>query len=155
VNQRERTELERELAQDFADMPVAVESRMDELVEKYLLWKAGKLTDRVVRGEKDILKLIHLHSRVALLEQVITRPKQFNLKEMKELFRSTLIVEANDASENRKAEMDATLIALADTGSRDRVLGLLTERAKDNLRLRIDAARTVDPDGEVIVVPNE
>ena len=119
----ERLGLEKELQQDFDNLDAAVTNRLDDLVERYLHHRVKLLTGANTRTEADILALIHLHSRVALLEAVIDRPKSFNLKEMKELFRSTLIVEANDAAEKGK------------------LLAGLTEVARDRLRMQIDESR--------------
>lgn len=139
----ERDDLETQLRQDYGALEAAAISRLDEAVEAYLHHKAKLLTGVHTRTEADILALIHLHSRVALLEAVIDRPKSFNLKEMKELFRSTLIVEANDAAERDKGN---PIKAIANLGLGDdekgKLLAGLTEVARDRLILQIEEARS-------------
>ena len=138
----DRLGLERELQQDFDNLDAAATHRLDEKVEQYLHHRVKLMTGKDTRTEADILALIHLHSRVALLEAVIDRPKSFNLKEMKELFRSSLIVEQNDAAERTKND---PVRAIANLGLGDdekgKLLAGLTEVARDRLRLQIEQAR--------------
>jgi len=130
-----REMLEKELKRDYAALDEAATSRLDQLVEEYLHHRVKLLTGVHTRSEADILRLLHLHSRVALLEAVIDRPKSFNLKEMKELFRSTLIVEQNDAVERHKSD-PARAIAQLDISDAEKakIFGGLTEVALERMR---------------------
>lgn len=130
-----RETLERELGRDFRALDEAATARLDDLVEQYLHHRVKLLTGAHTRGEADILRLLHLHSRVALLEAVIDRPKSFNLKEMKELFRSTLIVEQNDAVERGK-DSPARAIAQLEISDAEKakLFAGLTEVAMERLR---------------------
>lgn len=139
MNAENQRRLERELSEDYKDIEPAKESRLDLLVREYLLHKATLLADTKIRNEQEVLSLIHLHSRVALLHAVIERPKQFNLKEMKELFRGTLIVEANDAAEaGKRGDPGKTIAELPITDeAKELLFGALTDAAKDRFRAQI------------------
>lgn len=139
MNAENQRKLERELSEDYKDIEPAKESRLDLLVREYLLHKATLLADAKIRNEQEVLSLIHLHSRVALLQAVIERPKQFNLKEMKELFRGTLIVEANDAAEaGKRGDPSKTIAELPITDeAKELLFGALTDAAKDRFRAQI------------------
>lgn len=139
MNADSQRRLERELSEDYKDIEPAKESRLDLLVREYLLHKATLLADAKIRNEQEVLSLIHLHSRVALLQAVIERPKQFNLKEMKELFRGTLIVEANDAAEaGKRGDPSKTIAELPITDeAKELLFGALTDAAKDRFRAQI------------------
>jgi hypothetical protein len=142
VRIEQRRNLERALREDFENLGPAEENRLDELITQYLHHRAKQLTGATTKTERDILDLIHLHTRVALLEQVIDKPKQFNLKDMKELFRSTLIVEQNDAAERSKGDPLRAIAALnVSDEERAKLMAGLTEVARDRLRLQIEQAR--------------
>lgn len=129
----ELRKLERELNQDWEE-PGRFE-RLDALVQDYLMHRVGDLAGQRVKGEADLLKLIHSYSRVELIRALIQNPKSFNLKELKELFRSTLIVEQNDAAEKaRSSELLRTINQALSPAERDKLEAGLTEVAKQRMR---------------------
>ena len=136
VEADELRRLERELGRDWEE-PGRTE-RLDGMVQEYLMHRAGDLAGARVKGEADLLKLIHTYSRVELIRQLIQNPKGFNMKDMKELFRSTLIVEQNDAAERARSDelLKAITMTLSPSDQKALTAGL-TGVAKDRVRDKI------------------
>jgi hypothetical protein len=134
VKGEEMKKLERELQADLRDAPEAVLNRVRDQVKEFLHEEASRIAGKRVRSEADIMELIHLHSRVALLRRVIEAPHQFNTKDLKELFRDTAPV----ADLEKKVDPLALVSSLDISGEeKAKVIKALADTARANIRAEL------------------
>ena len=94
---RDLLKLERALTADICNPDPAVLERVNDLIQEHLLWVVGELAQQRVRDVDAVNRLLHLYARTNLLKAMIREPEKFNLKETKDLFKSTRVEEEQDA----------------------------------------------------------
>jgi hypothetical protein len=94
VRNRELVKLESDLLADIETIDPAIRSRLRERIREFIMWDIRSLPGcERVKDRKDIMSTIQTHGEADLLRRLVEKPREFSTKEMKELWRGTLLVE--------------------------------------------------------------
>lgn len=126
--------IERQLQDDICNSDVQVLERTNEAVKKHLFWLAGELAGTRVTNGDEINQLLHLYARVELLRTLVLSPEKFNLKELKDLFKSTAQV-VNGDDDAPKADI---VKAISDLDIPDAQKKQLLGKALDAARAKME-----------------
>jgi hypothetical protein len=102
MRSRELVKLESDLLAGIESIDVGLRQRLREAMREFLMHDTRMLPGcSSVKERKDIMATIQTMAEAELLRRVIERPKEFSTKELKELWRGTLLVEPRAPDEKK------------------------------------------------------